>query len=257
MVNKAEQPKEEPVQESTDNTTTDITEEFAGVDTPPEGTTDTLEAAPEVTEEATAPPAAETAGQQLPPPPPLNEPYEGGRAELDQRLQQLEQENSQQRQQAFEGQIQQAQQTMITELENNGYDKQTATQLAANWAAQESQVAKMQQESLQKERFLEGRNNAAEHFANKYNLQLADLAELRRYPDPQTMEAAAKRLQGDRSKDARIAELEAQLVPKQNFDDSQSTPAASNDEDRWLEKYNQGDRSPQASAAARRAAGLG
>ena len=66
MVNKAEQPIEEPVQESTDNTTTDITEEFAGVDTPPEGTTDTLEAAPEVTEEATAPPAAETAGQQLP-----------------------------------------------------------------------------------------------------------------------------------------------------------------------------------------------
>ena len=71
------------------------------------------------------------------------------------------------------------------------------------------------------------------------------------------LEAAAKRMKSDRDKDAEIAKLRAQLVPSQNFDDSQSTPAASNDEDRWLERYNQGDRSEQASAAARRAAGLG
>ena len=71
------------------------------------------------------------------------------------------------------------------------------------------------------------------------------------------METAAKKLASDRQKDARIAELEAQLVPSQSFNDNQSTPAASNDEDRWLERYNDGDRSPQAQAAARRAAGLG
>ena len=63
--------------------------------------------------------------------------------------------------------------------------------------------------------------------------------------------------EGDRDKDKRIAELESKLVPSQSFDDNQNTPAPSNDEDRWLEKYNQGDRSEQASAAARRAAGLG
>ena len=67
----------------------------------------------------------------------------------------------------------------------------------------------------------------------------------------------SKRSKSDREKDAEKARLRAQLVPSQTYDDNQSTPAASNDEDRWLEKYNQGDRSDQASAAARRAAGLG
>ena len=99
--------------------------------------------------------------------------------------------------------------------------------------------------------------NAAEHFANKYDLQLSDLTELRKYQDPQTMEDAAKRIKSDRDKDAEIARLRAQLVPSQTFDDSQSTPAATNSEDGWLDRYNQGDRSEQAQAAARRAAGLG
>jgi len=80
---------------------------------------------------------------------------------------------------------------------------------------------------------------------------------LRKHTTPESMEEAAKRIKSDRDKDAELTRLRAQLVPSQDFDDSQSTPAASNDEDRWLEKYNQGDRSEQASAAARRAAGLG
>ena len=71
------------------------------------------------------------------------------------------------------------------------------------------------------------------------------------------MEEAAKRIKDIRAKDARIAELEAKLVPPQEFDSSQSTPGASNSEDSWLDKYNSGDRSPNALAAARRAAGLG
>jgi hypothetical protein len=83
------------------------------------------------------------------------------------------------------------------------------------------------------------------------------LQTLEKYNDPQSMEDAAKRIQSDKAKDAEIAKLRAQLVPSQTFDDSQSTPAASTDEDRWLERYNQGDRSSQAAAAARRAAGLG
>ena len=256
MVNKAEQP--EPTQD-TGNTTTDITEEFEGVDTVAEEAVSTPEATERTDEAPVTPPAAESApvAETSTTPPPEAKPFDDGAAVLESRMREIEEQNIKFRAESEQAKLTQAKENMALELENNGYDAQTAKQLFENWAVQESQVAKIQQESLQRERFVQGQANAAEHFANKYNLQLADLAELRRYPDPQTMEAAAKRLQGDRSKDARIAELEAQLVPKQNFDDSQSTPAASNDEDRWLEKYNQGDRSPQASAAARRAAGLG
>ena len=131
-----------------------------------------------------------------------------------------------------------------------------ATQLAEDWAATQSNMSKIQQEGLQRERFLQGQAKAAEHFAKTYSLQLADLSELRKHTTPESMEEAAKRIQSDRNKDAEIARLRAQLVPSQTFDDSQSTPAASTDEDRWLERYSQGDRSAQANAAARRAAGL-
>ena len=104
---------------------------------------------------------------------------------------------------------------------------------------------------------MQGQAVAAEHFAEKYSLSIKDLSELRQHRDPQSMEAAAKRMSSDREKDAEIARLRAQLVPNQSFNDNQSTPAATNDEDRWLERYNDGDRSPQAQAAAKRAAGLG
>ena len=132
-----------------------------------------------------------------------------------------------------------------------------ADQIAQNWSSLQAQVAQIQQQQSDYVRHIQGQSAAAEHFAAQYDLNLPDLAELRKYQDPQSMEAAAKRMKSDREKDAEIARLKAQLVPSQSFDDSQSTPAASTDEDRWLERYNQGDRSSQAQAAARRAAGLG
>ena len=123
--------------------------------------------------------------------------------------------------------------------------------------AQQNEVVRLQQQQGEQIKFMQGQANAAEHFANKYDLQLSDLTELRKYQDPQTMEGAAKRMKSDRDKDAEIARLRAQLVPSPPFDDSQNTPAATSSEDGLLERYNQGDRSEQAQAAARRAAGLG
>ena len=142
------------------------------------------------------------------------------------------------------------------QLEQQGYLPQQAKEISQAWMAQQNQSSQLQQQYEQQVKYYQGQAAAAEHFANQYKLQLSDLAQLRSYPNPDSMESAAKRMASDRKKDARIAELEAQLVPKQSFDDSQSTPAASTDDDRWLERYNQGDTSPQAQAAARRAAGL-
>jgi hypothetical protein len=169
--------------------------------------------------------------------------------EQEQQIMQFQQQNQLSQVQAQTAQYEQ-------QLEQQGYLPEQAKQISQAWMSQQSQMSQLQQQQEQQIKFVQGQAAAAEHFANQYKLQLSDLAKLRSYPNPDSMESAAKEMASDRKKDARIAELEAQLVPKQTFDDSQSTPAASNDENRWLERYNQGDTSPQAQAAARRAAGL-
>ena len=265
MVNKAEQTQENIPEQV--NTTTDITEEFSGVDTAPEDTVQVDLPKDTETTDSTVETQAETGGTQEPqvPVPPAaeapavdtNTSTQRPPDDLEQRIQQVEQQNLQYRAQQQQAQFTQVKDQYRADLENQGYLPEQAHQMAEGWAAQQSEVSRLQQQGQQREMFLQGQANAAEHFAKQYDLNLTDLSELRKYPDPQTMEGAAKRMKGDRDKDKRIAELEAKLVPSQSYDDSQSTPAASNDEDRWLERYNQGDRSDQASAAARRAAGLG
>ena len=253
MVNKAEEPQEniqDPV-----NTTTDITEEFSGVDTSPDGvvSADTAETPTEapVAGNVTTPPA-ETPPlvAEAPITPPITD-------DLEKRIQEIEQQNTQYRAQQQQSELTQQKDTYRSQLEAAGYLPEQATQVAEDWSATQSNLSKIQKDSLQRERFVEGQANAAEHFAKTYGLQLADLSELRKHATPASMEEAAKRMKSDKDKDTEIAELRAKLVPSQSFDDSQSTPAASNDEDRWLDRYNEGDRTEQASAAARRAAGLG
>jgi len=256
MVNQTEQPTENTdAAVDTGNTTTDITDEFAGAgtfedvttvptdDTPAEsseGESAVEEPAP-VAEEGT--PASDTQTEDSP-------------VDITKRIEELEQQNQYYQQQQQQSQLQSQGTQYKQQLEQQGYLPEQATQIAQSWMAQQSQVAQTQQQQEQQIKFYQGQSSAAEHFADKYKLNISDLAELRNSPDPKSMEAVAKRMASDRKKDARIAELEAKLVPQQTFDDSQSTPAASNNEDRLLERYNQGDRSSEAQAAARRAAGL-
>ncbi len=173
------------------------------------------------------------------------------------RVAQLEQQNADFQRQQYEAALNEQYTKYRADLENNGYLPDQAEHVARTWLNQVSEQARLQQQTQEYAQFIQGQANAAEHFASKYKLGVTDLAELRQHRDPQSMEAAAKRMSSDREKDAEIARLRAQLVPTQDFNDNQSTPAATNDEDRWLDRYNQGDRSPQAQAAARKAAGLG
>mgnify|MGYP003627111511 CR=1 FL=1 len=260
MVNQTEQPierNEAPV--DTGNTTTDITEEFAGTNTfedvsasPAEDTTtDPSSSEGQETSDAPSVPsdAPLVADGASPVPPPIDD--------LTRRIQEVEQQNAQYAQAQYQTQIQQQTEQYRQQLEQQGYLPEQADQIAQNWSSQQGQVAQMQQQQSDYVRHIQGQSAAAEHFAAQYDLNLSDLAELRKHSDPQSMESAARRMKSDREKDAEIARLKAQLVPSQSFDDSQSTPAASTDEGRLLERYNQGDRSSQAQAAARRAAGLG
>ena len=235
-----------------DGTTTQ--EDTTQVDAPVEGTQSEGGDQPSTgtdTPAVTIPPAAEapTEGAETAPRP---------QDELDRRVQELERDKLHLQSQQGQAELLRQRDIYAQQLETqNGYLPEQAQYIADSWASSQGEKQQLQQELVNREQFIQGQANAAEHFAKTYSLQLADLSELRKHSTPESMEEAAKRMKSDRDKDAEIAELRAKLVPSQSFDDSQSTPAASNDEDRWLERYNQGDRSEQASAAARRAAGLG
>ena len=270
MVNQAEQPDNTQSAPPTDGggTTTDITSEFEGVntfddtDTSPTDITTTEETTETVAEVTTPPPSTEppTESPAVTEPVASTEEVPGNNEEIDtlqKRLEAIEQQNNQYQQNQVRGQLQQQANQYSQQLEQQGYLPDQAQQVAQQWMAQQSEVVRVRQEQEQYNKFVQGQNNAAEHFANKYKLELKDLAELRRYDTPEGMEQAAKGMASIRDKDAEIAKLRAQLVPSQNFADNQSTPAASNNEERWLERYNDGDRSQEAVTAARRAAGLG
>jgi len=271
MVNQTEQPiesTEAPAESG--NTTTDITEDFAGVNTFEDvATPDTEEPSAEApatgTEEATPAPSGNVAEASPVEPalesedtPPVSSAPTPDVDNLNQRLQEVEQQNAQYAQAQYQAQVQQYERNLQQQLEQQGYLPEQAAQYARQQVEGQVQLRATQQQQQEKLRHEEGKRNAAIHFYKQYKLDnIDDLQTLEKYNDPQSMEDAAKRIQSDKAKDAEIAKLRAQLVPSQTFDDSQSTPAASTDEDRWLERYNQGDRSSQAAAAARRAAGLG
>ena len=268
MVNQAEQDNTSSAEPTQDNnngdTLVDVTSEFEGANTfedtptPTEETTDTppppenVETPTETTEK---PAEAQQANTTTETPEVPTMPQDDGKTTED-RLRELETKNAEYEQQQQQSQLQAQASQYAQQLERNGYLPDQANQIATQWMAQQSRETQLAQQQQDQIRYIQGQSVAAEHFATKYDLKLSDLAELKKYDSPQSMEEAAKSIKANRAKDARIAELEAKLVPPQEFDSSQSTPGASNSEDSWLDKYNSGDRSPNALAAARRAAGL-
>ena len=205
MVNQAEQSDttQSPAPEA-GNSTTDITSEFEGVntfedtstapqdlDTPSEGD------APEVSEDSSTTeqpisgvPTPPTAEEITPPPDPQDD--------LKKRLDAVEQQNQQYQNSQYENQILQNYQKYRSDLENAGYLPDQAEHVANNWYASVSQQMQMQKQQQDVSEFIQGQQAAAEHFANQYNLGLADLKELRQHSTPEKMEAAAKRMASDR-----------------------------------------------------------
>jgi len=143
------------------------------------------------------------------------------------------------------------------QLESQGYLPEHAQQAAAHYMQSQEQHQKLIQQADAYGQHIQGKQLAAEHFVKKYNLGIDDFASLRQYEDPQSMEQGAKKLAADRERDNELAKFKQAQVPAQSFDNSQGNPQVAANEGSWLDRYNSGDRSPQAEAAAKRAAGLG
>ena len=144
-----------------------------------------------------------------------------------------------------------------SQLETQGYLPEHADQYANYYMQTQEQQQRLMQQAEQYGQHLQGKQLAAEHFVKKYNLGVEDFVALRQYEDPGAMEQGAKKLAADRERDNELAKFKQAQVPAQSFDNSQGNPQVAANEGSWLDRYNSGDRSPQAEAAAKRAAGLG
>jgi hypothetical protein len=249
------------VAEPTDSVETAATSE-ATVDSPVE--TQTTTEAPEVPAESVAEEAPASFEEMQLPPPTTLPPAPSEAAPVPQytpeQIRRLEQESIQyeqvRQQQAMQNQVQ----TYRQQLESQGYLPEHAEQ-AANFHAQNQQRFQQETQTIlqqadQRDKHVRGKQVAAEQFAVKYSLNIGDLATLRMYEDPQTMERAAQVMSENRKRDAELAALKQARVPAQALDNSQGSPEVAADEGGWLQRYNEGDRSPSAQAAAKKAAGL-
>ena len=137
-----------------------------------------------------------------------------------------------------------------------GVDPQASRQMARQYVGHQKELKDQESKAVNLVGFVEGRNRAVMHFANKYKLLpkqvMEDLQSLSQFRSPQEMEHEARRIQQHRNQAAEIARLKQGRVAPQTFDNSQGSAEVSTNEDRLLDAYLAGDRSDAAVRAARR-----
>ena len=205
---------------------------------------------------AEAPPAKEPESQTpTPETPPVPETpvQQGPGAEEVQRLQQQAAEYEQLRMRAA---MQREANKYQQQLETQGYLPEQAQQAAQQYAQSKQAQSDLAKRADEYGRWLQAKQTAAEHFAQKYSLSMGDLAVLRQADDEVTMENIAKEVSKRRSMEEELNRLKQAQVPPQKFDNSQGAPDVAPNDSGWLDRYNNGDRSENAQAAARKAAGL-
>ena len=161
-------------------------------------------------------------------------------------------------QRQWEQQVIRKAQAMERRAQEQGTDPQAARQIGRQYVMGQKELREQESKALDLVGFVEGRQNAAMHYALQNNLVskqvIEDLMTLTRFRSPQEMELEAKRMSQLRSQAAEIAQLKQGRVPPQTFDNSQGAAEATSNQDRLLEAYNNGDRSEAAVRAARRLA---
>ena len=194
-------------------------------------------------------PEQQTTPEAMPPPAPAQQ-Y------TPEQIADLQKQNQQYQQYQRSLAMQQEAEKYRIELERQGYLPEQAQTQAQERVRVQQELEHTKDMAQRYGEFLSGRQSFAEKIAEQYKLNIVDLNELRKYNDPQSMEAAAKTLSYNRQRDAELSALKQSRVPPQQVDNSQGSPEVAADEGSWLDRYNNGDRTANAVAAARRAAGL-
>lgn len=173
-----------------------------------------------------------------------------------QEVQQMAQQAQQYQQVQARAQLQQEAQRYQQQLESQGYLPDQAQQLAHNYMQTKGAQVEQQRQHEYKTQEILGKQAAAEHFARQYNLTFDDMATLRLSNDPQQMEQVAKKISDDKKVRDELSQLRKAQVPPQQYDNSQGAPEVASSDGNWLDRYNAGDRSPNAVAAAKRVLGM-
>ena len=206
-----------------------------------------------------APPQAPAAPVDLPPatptPPPVADPQLGVLSQQNSALQQqVNQWTQWQQQQQFERQILEEATASRQQLETQGYSEDQIETMVTQQQSFQRREAELQANLQRTKLHEEGRYRAAMYYGKQHSV---DADSLLSYNTPQEMESRAQEMSRISQLEAKLAKYEKAQVPAQTFDSGTSQVSAASSEDTWLERYNAGDRSEQAAAAARRAAGLG
>ena len=201
-----------------------------------------------------AEPAAEApeAAPGVPQPPP-DQMQQAQQAQQAQQIQAQAAEYERLRQQAA---IQNETRSYQQQLESQGYAPEQAQQQATQYIQSRQAQQNLMGKADEYGQHLLGKMAASEHFAQKYKLSMEDLPVLRQAETPQIMEELAKRIADNHKTQAELTQLRKAQVPPQQYDSSQGEPQVASSDGGWLDRYNAGDRSANAVAAARRAVGM-
>ena len=251
MVNENQELAQEPVQAPLPETPS------PAPDNPLIAEVDTLNNMPEVSisepgvpapeSEAPAPVAQEPTAPTQPTPEQMQQ---------NQQFEQMSQQAAQYQQVQERAAFQQEAQRYQQQLESQGYMADQAQQIAhQHMQSRQAQVNTARQHQFQTQ-ILMGKQAAAEHFAKTHNLGFDAMATLRLAETPEQMEQIAKKMSSDAKNMDELTKLRQAQVPAQQFDSSQGEPQVASNDGSWLDRYNAGDRSANATAAARRLMGI-
>lgn len=173
-----------------------------------------------------------------------------------QQVQELEQRRQQQAQMEFEQNLGKNAAGFEKQLTESGYMPEHARAEARRYVQNQMQLAEQDQKAVQLLGYVEGRQEAALHFMQQNDLISKDVVDTYRQlvstSNPDEMKQSAERMKKDRATEAELTRLRQGQVPAQTFDNSQGSAEASTSDDRLIEAYLNGDRSPAATEAARR-----
>jgi len=167
--------------------------------------------------------------------------------------QQVNQWTQWQQQQQMERQILEEANATRQQLETQGYSDEQVEQLVTQQQSFQRREAELQSNLQRTQLHEQGRYRAAMHYAKQHGV---DAESLLSYNSPQEMESRAQEIGRIAQLEAKLAKYEKSQVPPQSFDSGTSAVSAASSDEALLDRYNAGDRSEQAAAAARRAAGL-
>ena len=248
MVNENQEPVQAPLPENAPAHENPLIAEVDTLNNMPEVAIDISEpAAPAPEPEAPAPVAQ---GPTQPAPDQMQQ------MQQDQQFQQMSQQAVQYQQVQERAALQQEAQRYQQQLENQGYMAEQAQQIAyQHIQSRQAQANTARQHQFQTQVML-GKQAAAEHFAKTHNLGFDAMATLRLAETPEQMEQIAKKMSSDAKNMDKLTKLRQAQVPAQQFDSSQGEPQVASNDGSWLDRYNAGDRSANATAAARRLMGI-